>query len=256
MTKAAADGRTMPAAGMVLVLGSVVGGLLLSLAAAELPGSILFVAYAGIGAFLAIRRPGNSIGWLLMLIGWGLALGSFRVEAPIRSLLAGELDPRQAFAAWANGSGWTIAFLGFFGICVTFPSGHLPPGRAGLASRILTVAIGFLAVALVFGPTTSVILTATGAPLDVPNPYALAPDAPFWSVLPPPTQLVTAAFVVVVVAFVGLFLRYRRSAGVERLQYRWLAAAVAVVAVATLTWAITVVVLRFPQGSLATVAVV
>ena len=94
MSAGTGDERAMPPAGSALILGSLVGGLLLSIALADSQGAILFAAYAGIGAFLAIRRPGNAIGWLLMLIGWGLAIGSMRVEAPIEALLAGQLDPR------------------------------------------------------------------------------------------------------------------------------------------------------------------
>ncbi len=31
---------------------------------------MFFVAFAGVGALLAQRLPANSVGWLLMLMGW------------------------------------------------------------------------------------------------------------------------------------------------------------------------------------------
>ncbi len=34
--------------------------------------SVFFLTYGGIGGYLIIHRPTNPIGWLLLLIGFGL----------------------------------------------------------------------------------------------------------------------------------------------------------------------------------------
>ena len=47
-----------------------------------------------------------------------------------------------------------------------------------------------------------------------------------------------------VTALVGLGLRYRDSTGIERLQYRWLVAAIALVTIATAVWAFSTLVLQ------------
>ena len=256
MTAGVRDGRTMPPAGTVLLLASLVSGVILLVALAEPAGIVLFASYAGIGAFLAVRRPTNSIGWLLMMIGWGLGFGNIRVEASIEALMAGDLTTVQSFATWANGCGWNFAFLGFFCISLTFPGGRWPTGRARWPSLVGLGAIVILVAIATFGPTMSIFLDPTEVTMEVPNPFVIAPGAPLWSAVPGPNELGTATFAIVVVGFIGLFVRYRRSIGVERLQYRWLVAAVALIALSTLLWAIAVLVLEQSQGGLFLLTVV
>src|SRR6476660_2366781 len=38
---------------------------------------VLGVAFAAVGALLVVRRPGNVIGWLMVMIGVGYAVGVF-----------------------------------------------------------------------------------------------------------------------------------------------------------------------------------
>ena len=68
-------------------------GLIVALAASDGGGLAFFIAFAGTGAYLVSVRPRNSVGWLLVLIGWGLVLGTVRVTAPPADLLSGDLDP-------------------------------------------------------------------------------------------------------------------------------------------------------------------
>ena len=56
----------------------------------------LVFAYGGIGAYLVIRRPTNSIGWLLVVFASGLALNGVRVTADLTELQAGRADPLGA----------------------------------------------------------------------------------------------------------------------------------------------------------------
>jgi hypothetical protein len=172
----------------------------------------------------------------------GLLLGTTRVTAPLDQLLTGTADALGEFTAWANGTGWVWVFAGFIGLLLSFPTGSLPTGRW----RAIAVAVAavFVAIAgmLMFGPVINVTVPGAAFGVDVPNPYgATVLAAP---ALPPPAFLFTALFVLSCVALVSLLVRFRRSSGLERLQYRWLAWAVLLVALANVVWAIATIVLR------------
>jgi hypothetical protein len=219
-------------------------GAFVTLTFADAGGVAFYGTYAGIGAYLALRRPTNSIGWLLMLAGWGLGLGTVTVRASLVALETSRLDPVEAFTAWANGSGWSLAFLAFFGISLVFPSGRLPPGRARWLSVVGLAGLAARAIALAFGPLVNVTIPDLGRTFDVPNPFAIRPDATIWNPVPDPSTLFALMFVFVVVGFIYLLIRGRRSSGIERLQSRWLIAGVACMAVASFVWFIAMVLLE------------
>jgi len=214
-----------------------VGGLM-TFALADAGGVVFYVSYAGIGAYLALRRPTNSTGWLLMAAGWGLALGTVTIRASLAALESSRLDALEAFTSWANGCGWALAFLAFFGITLVFPSGRLPSSPAFWPSIAGLSVLALLAAALAFGPLINVSVAERGQALDVPNPMAVGPDAAVWDLVPGPSALFVTMFGFVVVGLVSLVVRGRRSTGVERLQSRWLIAGVACVAVASVIWAV------------------
>jgi hypothetical protein len=239
MTGDAPATRQMPVVGAGLLLATTLGGLLLTVALSHPAGIAFFAGYAGIGAYLAIRRPANSVGWLLLLTGWGLASGMVRVPVPPEELFAGRLDPFEAALVWANACGWAIGLFGFLGITLVFPEGHLSSGRDRWMARLALIAwVGLIAV-LSFQPTITVTPSVVGAAIEVPNPIALAPGAAIWGLLPSPALLYTAMFPILVVGLLSLFGRFRRSAGLERLRYRWLVAAIVFAAAMTLVWAVT-----------------
>jgi hypothetical protein len=230
-------GITSPAV-RVAILGSLAGGLVLTAGLADPQGVVLFASFAGIGAFLAVRRPRNSMGWLLLMMGWGLGLGSIRCTVPSAALLAGDLDAGQAAIAWSNACGWAFAMAGFLGIALGFPDGRLPGGRARWPARILIVAMVILVVLIVANPVINVTPTDTRVSVDVPNPFAIdALTSPGFRV-PNPDMLFPIAFVVVVAGVLSLIVRYRRSVGLAHLQFRWLVAAITFVVIAQLAWAI------------------
>lgn len=218
------------------------------------PGGVLLVLSYGVpGVVLALRRPGQPIAWLLIVMALGLLLGTTRVTATMDDLLAATADRLGAFTAWANGTGWVFVFAGFTGLTFTFPTGTLPAGRwrtAAIAVGILFVPVAAL---LLFGPSINVTLQWAPYGVDVPNPYA--PPALGALVQPPTAVLWPLLFALNLVGLVSLLARFRRSRGLERLQYRWLAWAVLLVGVANITWAIVTNVLRVEFAPLAALIV-
>jgi hypothetical protein len=222
----------------VLVVATTVAGLIPAFALADWSGALGFAAFAGIGAYLVIQRPRNSVGWFLMLIGWGLAIGSARLTAPLDALATGRLDGLEAFTAWASGVGWVLVLVGFFGITAVFPTGNLPEGHARWLSRIGFAGLISLTALLAFGPIINVTPAGTGISVDLPNPAAILPDASFWTLVPEPGLLFTAMFGIVLAGVIGLIRRSNRSVGLERLQYRWLVAAISFAVIANGIWAV------------------
>ncbi len=233
------------AAVLVVILGSV-----LSLVLAGVVGLGLFVAYAGIGAFLALRLPHNGLGWVLMLLGSGLALGNARVDGDPALLSLGSMDAGHALAVWANGCGWALAFTGIVALVLLFPDGRLQPGPWRWIGRLVAGTTVLLACLIMLDPTVNVTLVS-GDTLDVPNPLAVAPGAGVWNAVPNATLLYSTLFATFGVGMIGLLARFLKASPGERLQLRWLVTAIVLVAGVNGCWAVVELVLHSPLAGVA-----
>jgi len=207
----------------------------------DIPSTVFFASYGGVGAYLAARRPSNPIGWLLLATGWGLALGSVRVLASPEALAAGTVDDLAMLGAWANGSGWGLSFIGFMGLALTFPDGKMPTGRWRRPTQAAYAAMPVLWLLIAFNPILNVTSVGSAFGIDMPNPLALAPDLAVWRVAPGPSTLYPIMFVPFLISIASLVGRARTAAGIARLQYRWFVAGIAMVAITTAIWAIALV---------------
>ena len=183
----------------------------------------VLVVFAGVGALLAARLPGNAIGWLLLAVV--LLVGATEVAQGIYVDRQDELRT----GALADGLLWfdNWAFqlwLGLIGVMVPllFPDGRLPSPRWRLfgALSVATIAAGVLGAA--FGAAT----LEWGSDGSVANPLQLG--GPAGDVL---AALGTAALPLSVAIHVGalgaVIVRLRRSHGIRRLQMKWFAFAMA-----------------------------
>jgi hypothetical protein len=171
-------------------------------------------SWASIGALLVIRRPGNAIGWLMVVVGVGFAQSQLSIA--LTSTFAAEGTPQGE--RMAQIAGWATVLLqlvGIFQIAIGFlyPSGRVQSRRWGLFMR------GFWVLSSLFVVTS---LTQPGPLQLVPalqNPFGFGPDLrgdrPFTPIL----------YLFMVIVFVGLAVsmasRYRSGAHVERLQLKW-----------------------------------
>ena len=215
----------------VLVALAAVAGLVATVAIGELPGLALYVVYAGTGAYLAIRRPTNHLGLLLILVGWGIGLGSAGIYLP--SDVDPTADPRLALVAWASGAGWTLAFVGMLAIMLTFPDGRLRTGPWRPVARLALLVQVILAVLIMVGPTVTL---TTSIYAELPNPFAVLPDHPAWQLLPA-IVLYTLMLAIMIAAVGWMLRRWRRAEGLERQQFRWLVAAFALESATLAAWA-------------------
>jgi len=230
-TAAPATGRE-PAPASLGVGGRVVLALLLAggfaVALTSALGVLFFVPYALIGALLAIRRPGNSIGWLLVAIGWALALLDVApIDATAQQFALGTVSWSQAVIAVLSGGATVKAvFLLLFALAVVFPSGRLPGGRwRRILGAVLAIGVGLVVVSAI-APTITVSLSWSAESTSVANPIAIASTAPIWRLLDL-SALTLPVVILMVCGTVSLVVRYRRAEGMERQQLRWVVAAIA-----------------------------
>ena len=192
-------------------------------------GLFLYIPFAGVGAFLALRRPRLSIGWMLFAVGWGFALISSRIDATPEQFQAGTVElADKAFIA-LQGFGYLAAFVLLPALVVAFPSGRLPSGAWGRAVRLVIPAEAVMFGLVTFAPQLNINLVSQELAVVVRNPLAVLPELPIWTVLNPGN----AGFLVVipiVVAAASIGVRFRRAVGVERHQLKWLAGAISLVA--------------------------
>lgn len=223
MTRSDGTLRTLP---RVVVLVVVAAGLAISVA--EPITLVTYASYALVGALLAIRRPRNTVSWLLLLLAF-LFIGTTSSPAvDLQAVVEGRASTLEtALAAAFAWSGYGV-FLGFAALAFLFPSGRLPDGR-WRAIAITSLAVGLVIAAVsMLTPTFEVSLDGVTT-VHAPNPWSVAPDLPIWPIVPP-LGLVTA-IAALALGVTSLLVRYRAAEDVTRLQIRWLLAAIAAVLV-------------------------
>jgi signal transduction histidine kinase len=165
---------------------------------------IFGVAFVLIGALVASRQPRNPVGWIFWGVGIEAAIQSLMTEYSFTASRVGPL-PGASEAGWlAGGLGEAIFLLAFTNIVLFFPDGHLPSPRwrpVAMAAGVLIAISGLL----------QTFYTAPGSPGSGP-PVAS-----------------TLALPAVVVAIVGLVVKYRRAGRDRRQQIKWVAFAAAVI---------------------------
>lgn len=195
-------------------------------------GILWFLPYTAVGTVLVVRRPGTSIGWLLLAIGWSLVLQTMPVDATAGQFLAGTVPwPLLIQSYMAGGPLGIASFVLFAYLAMTFPSGRLPGGRWARVAKILLAAVCTLIAVSAVGPTINVNLIGAPNGATVRNPLAVAPDAGIWQVLNS-TLIFVLVLGLLISGAVSLVVRHRRARGVERQQLSWVVAAVALVGVA------------------------
>jgi hypothetical protein len=187
--------------------------------------ALAMVSGATVGAVLASRRPAHPVGWLLLALALSLTATAAAAQYLTWGLLVrpGALPAARSVALHYSATGYTaLVLIGF--ILLLTPTGSLPSPRWRWWARAMaaTPVILLLVVTLAGGPLDP-RYEALGGPFDlrghgglllVANQAALA--------------VTTLALVVAAGSLVG---RFRNARGLERLQLRWVALAVAALVV-------------------------
>jgi hypothetical protein len=188
---------------------------------------VALLAFPTVGALVASRRPENRIGWILAGVGLLLGIAAFANEYAVYALLTepGSL-PAGETMAWI-GSWLFLAPLILTGtlLFLLFPDGRL-------ASRRWRVVLWIAMVALVLALLGEMFVS--GELQDFPsveNPYQA--EGTFADVLEVTSNIAfLAMFGSIFASATSLFLRFRRSQGLERQQLKWVAASAGLLAAA------------------------
>ena len=178
-----------------------------------------WVGFGLVGALVVSSRPTNRIGWVMCGITLAVGLSLFAGEYSRFALVTEPGSwPLGQPAAWVATWGFLPVVALVMTLVVMYPSGDPSRFGRGILRAFLFVT---LADALVFafrpGPVQGD--TPPDNPLGIPGTRDLLDPATEW--------LSTTLAVIALVAVVDLVIRFRRSSGVERLQFRWFVLAVA-----------------------------
>jgi hypothetical protein len=189
-----------------------------------------FGAFLVVGALVVAHRPSNSIGWIFSAVGLLPITGALAAEYATYALVTrpGSL-PGAILAAWYASWPWypALALALVFGPLL-FPTGRLLSPRwrpaawlAGAATATFTV---LAALQPDLDPVADRVIANPIGVAGVENPEESAVGV----------TLLSLVFLVAVVGFVSLVLRFRRSQGEERQQLKWFTYAGALLPLAVL----------------------
>jgi class 3 adenylate cyclase len=203
---------------LVLVVAAVMPALIVTLIAGI--GAAICLPYAAVGAVLAIRRPTNSVGWLLIALAWGFAISGGNNHATAAEFQSGAVHGTAMSIAVVQSAAGNLLLLLLLALTLVFPNGHLPRGRGRSPALLLLGVMALLALASIFAPTISVSASDSSSGIDIPNPLAIFPPSPIWSLVSSSPVL---AFALSVIGLGWMLARLRRASGTEAAQLRWLA---------------------------------
>ncbi len=184
------------------------------------------VVFPLVGLLILRQHPRNRVGWLLEGVGvvWGTA-GLVDVYAAYGLVVAPGSVPGAAVAAALTEGAWApgIASMGTL-LVLLFPDGRLPSPRWRAVAWVSVVAPVLVAVVIAVRPGRS----SEGPVPGLVNPLGWQAGEELLQVLL--AVLLPLVPLSVLACAVSVVVRFRRSAGVERQQLKWLASAGAVVA--------------------------
>lgn len=178
--------------------------------------AMFLLAWAGfpaVGALIAVRRPDNPVGWVVLLVGFSMVgLEPLSAWASLVVARGGEVVGPLLWGLGISNAWAVVPIVAFAHLLLLFPNGVLT--RLGrVLSRVALAAAGFAMLARLLRPA-QMDLEVT-----IANPFGVA-----W--LPSGEELVGPAtavlFATAVVALLRLVVRHRRAGAVERKQFQWI----------------------------------
>jgi signal transduction histidine kinase len=175
----------------------------------------MILGYSTVGTVVAARNPRNPIGWLMLGVGGVFAIGGFCDEFTryVYVTHPGAL-PGGPFAVWLMNWIYAAMMTSLSLLGLLFPTGRVPgPRWRFLVPTTITFGV-VAAVSSMFSPSS-----VADAPIPIRNPTGIEgfPADALGGIAWIGLMLSIAAAVVAIVV------RYRRAAGEERQQIRWLA---------------------------------
>lgn len=186
--------------------------------------AVLGVAFASVGALLVVRRSANLVGWVMVMIGVGYAVGI------LFAAITFSLAAHPSTVAWLDlrVTAWlTVLFTSIGGLVFAlgfiFPTGRgqTPAWDRGLKIAACLTPVMFVTVFLIRPGPLHVFPT-------IDNPFGVGPDLrPFLG--DRVSEKISAMAVIILPLVVwSIVSRYRRAGHVERQQLKWVGLATGV----------------------------
>ena len=185
---------------------------------ADLLWALAFSTFLIAGGLVAARRPGNPVGWLLLLEGLVWELGLFCAGYVGHEVLHPGSLPAPGLAAWVLSWIWAVGLAGVPLLLTLFPDGLWPGRRWRLVGFGALAALALLFAGSAFQPGPLADVPSLENPVGIDGLEVLAAIG---------GVLLSAALAASIAAFA---FRLRRASPLERQQLKWVAAAVAVIA--------------------------
>ena len=188
---------------------------------------LVYLTFPIVGAAIAIRQPGNAIGWLFLAAGLGAQLEDAMLGYATYTLVKQpDALPGGPYAALIADTIWIPTMAAAISLLLLlFPTGRPPSRRWNILIWIVALSIAAYSIGTLLNPGPLYYFE------DVQNPLGIeAGDEILESVVNlsgGPFLLTTLA------AVVALILRFRRSTGVEREQLKWLVYTAVLIALLT-----------------------
>jgi hypothetical protein len=188
----------------------------------------LGIPFSLVGLLIGVRRPGNRIGWVVLIGALSLSSWLFATGVPVYQLPLSAIP----LLAWVANWVWVPALTALIFLLLLYPNGRLVSPRW----RPVAWAVGLWGAVVVLASAVRPDLAA--APF-IANPIGVPGVAgKFLRQHLSSAQVAQVAylswFVLLLASLVSLVVRFRRARGVERQQLKWLVYAAAVAAVANL----------------------
>jgi hypothetical protein len=191
-------------------------------------GGLFGLGFIALGLLVVYRRPGNPVGWIIVGAGMTTSVSDFVESYAVYTLYTnpGSLPGGDVMAWLSNWIFIPILFAAPAMLFLLFPDGSL-------LSRRWRPVFWLVILTTLAAITTSIFQPVIDDPpfKDVVNPLDFSPPR---ALLAPLSYIgwpgMAASFLV---AAAAMILRLRRSQGVERQQLKWLAAAAAVLPLAS-----------------------
>ena len=184
----------------------------------ESPMVAVALSFAVVGAVVAAGAPSNSIGWLVLAIGLGLALFGATTALVELGIASPGTVPVNGALAWLASNVGLGTFVALMMLLSRLPTGAFPSPR-WRAVDVLAAAALIAGLAASFAPGPFEDHPELDNPFGIPGFGFVASD-----VLQP--VVVGMLFTVLVVSLTSIVVRFRRARGIERQQLKWVASAV------------------------------
>jgi hypothetical protein len=202
------------AAAMLVLFGASAAALFPFDLVAVLDGisfSLMLLFMAVIGVLIARHQPAHPVGWLFSLAGalvtTSIGLGSWAHWAAEDAHL-----PGAAWGFWLALWPWAVGLLGFMLLLpLLFPDGRPPGHRSRWLLRADLTVLATMTAVLMIQP-----ITVSDDAGKIRNPLGVSAADSVWVIAP----VVISVVALTLAGLASAVVRYRRSAGIERLQMR------------------------------------